>query len=115
MGSSALMQRSSVLLPQPDGPIRHTTWCSSTSRSTPWSTWLSPNHLCTPWISRNGTSAGLGPQAFPPDHAVDVPRQWDRRNQEEDCRGGDRCEVEVVTVEQAGLVQYLDEPDEANE
>ncbi len=30
IGSSALMQRSSVDLPQPDGPMRHTTWCSST-------------------------------------------------------------------------------------
>ncbi len=30
VGSNPLMQRSSVDFPEPDAPMRHTTWCSST-------------------------------------------------------------------------------------
>eukprot|EP01133_Synstelium_polycarpum_P001902 gene1901-2182_t len=36
--NTALMQRSRVDLPEPDGPIRHTTSPLATSRSTPCST-----------------------------------------------------------------------------
>ena len=42
IGSSALMHRSSVDLPEPDAPIRQTTSCRATSRETPLSTSLSP-------------------------------------------------------------------------
>ena len=47
------MHRSSVDLPLPEAPIRHTTWCGSTSRSTPRSTSLLPKRLWTSRISRN--------------------------------------------------------------
>ena len=38
IGSSRLMHRSSVDLPDPDAPIRHTTSCEATARSMPLST-----------------------------------------------------------------------------
>ena len=47
IGSSRLMQRSSVDLPEPDAPIRQITSCSSTDRSMPFSTSSLPNDLCT--------------------------------------------------------------------
>jgi len=40
--SRPLMQRSTVDLPEPEGPIRHTTSPRSTRRLTPWSTRWSP-------------------------------------------------------------------------
>ena len=45
IGSSRLMQRSSVDLPEPEAPIRHTTSCSATDRSIPCSTSRSPKRL----------------------------------------------------------------------
>ena len=45
--SSRLTQRSSVDLPEPDGPITQTTWPSSTWKSMPLSTSLSPKDLCS--------------------------------------------------------------------
>ena len=42
MASSPLMERSSVLLPEPLRPMMATTWPLSTLRSTPLSTWLLP-------------------------------------------------------------------------
>src|SRR5689334_25042548 len=109
------MHRSNVLLPQPEGPMRHTTWCSSTTRSTPWSTWLSPNHLCTPSISRNDTSAGLRAELFALEPSIDIAREWDGRDEEQHRGRGDRCEVEVVAVEQTRLVEHFEQPDEADE
>src|SRR3954447_18518534 len=57
--SSRLRQRSSVDLPEPEAPIRHTTWCSGTSRSILSSTCRSPNHFETAWISTNGRALPL--------------------------------------------------------
>ena len=45
--SSRLMQRSSVDLPGPDAPMRHTTSCSLTDMSMPRSTQLSPKRFST--------------------------------------------------------------------
>ena len=56
------MQRSSVDLPEPDAPIRHTTSCSATRQSIPRSTSFFPNDLCTP----STESCGLGAHASPP-------------------------------------------------
>ena len=55
--SSRLMQRSSVDLPEPDGPITQTTWPSSTSKSMPLSTWASPKYLCRLLTSIAGVAA----------------------------------------------------------
>ena len=41
--SSWLMQRSSVVLPEPDAPIRHSTSPARTSSETPLSAWNPPN------------------------------------------------------------------------
>ncbi len=45
--SSPLVQRSSVDLPEPDGPIRHTTSPAWTDSVTPFSTCSAPNRLTT--------------------------------------------------------------------
>src|SRR5213593_418165 len=50
-GSRKLMQRRSVLFPEPLGPIITTTSPKSTVRSRPRSTWSRRNHLCTPRIA----------------------------------------------------------------
>ena len=47
IGTSALMQRSSVDLPEPDGPMMQTTSPFITSNETPLSTSSAPNDLCT--------------------------------------------------------------------
>ena len=67
IGSSRLMQRSSVDLPEPDAPIRQITSCSSTDRSMPFSTSSLPNDLCTSLQ----TSAGVAvlTRARPPSGA----------------------------------------------
>ena len=41
--SSALMQRRKVLLPEPEGPMTHTTSLAAIRQEMPRSTWLSPN------------------------------------------------------------------------
>ena len=48
--SSRLMHRSSVDLPEPEAPIRQTTLCSETSRSTCFSTSRAPKRFVTCWI-----------------------------------------------------------------
>src|SRR5205823_8733921 len=56
--SSRLMQRRSVLLPEPDGPMTMMTSRGRTRRLTPFRTSRSPNDLCRPSISsRKGASA----------------------------------------------------------
>src|SRR4051794_35351713 len=57
--SSALMQRSSVDLPEPERPMIVTISPSSTSSETPLSTSTLPNVLCTSRISTRAIEAGL--------------------------------------------------------
>ncbi len=57
MGTSALMQRSSVDFPEPDGPMMHTTRPFMTSRLTPLSTSVAPNDLCKSRMATMGSSA----------------------------------------------------------
>ena len=57
IGSSRLMQRQSVDLPEPDGPITTTTSPALTVRSTSLSAWTSPKHLFT--LSSETRSANL--------------------------------------------------------
>ena len=59
ISSSALTQRSSVDLPEPEAPIRQTTSCRSTLSETPLSTSLWPKDLWTSSISRNAISCHL--------------------------------------------------------
>src|SRR5918996_6436402 len=56
-GSSRLMQRSSVLFPEPLAPITHATWPRASSRLTPRSTWRAPKLLCT--SSRRSTALSV--------------------------------------------------------
>ena len=52
------MQRSSVDLPEPDAPMRQTTSCSATVRSTPSMTTWAPNAFVSPAISMRPGIAG---------------------------------------------------------
>ena len=56
MDSSSLMQRSSVDLPEPEGPTRTVTEPGMTVRSMPLRTWSSPKNLCSPEISALGVT-----------------------------------------------------------
>ena len=82
-GSSRLMQRSSVDLPEPDAPIRQTTSCSATSRSMPRSTSCSPNALCRPSMpQRLPVDGRRSPTCGAPlarDQPVGEPGQRDRQ------------------------------------
>ena len=51
IGSSRLMHRSSVDLPEPDAPMRQTTSCWASSRSIPRRTSSLPNDLRSPLIA----------------------------------------------------------------
>src|SRR5829696_6979292 len=59
IGSSRLMVRHRVDLPDPEGPTTITTSPGSTSRSTSWSTCRSPNHLLTRSIWSRGEPAAI--------------------------------------------------------
>src|SRR3712207_6363114 len=56
--SRPLVHRSSVVLPEPDGPTIVTTVPGITARETSFRTWLSPNHLLTSVIVTIGVVEG---------------------------------------------------------
>ncbi len=58
IGTSALMQRSKVDLPEPDGPMMQTTPPLGTSIDMPLSTSTSPKDLCTSWMETIGRVSG---------------------------------------------------------
>ncbi len=60
MGSSRLMQRSSVDLPEPEAPIRQMTSWAATDRLMPLSTSLVPKDLCRSSIRMAWAAAGRG-------------------------------------------------------
>src|SRR5690242_20119803 len=59
MVSSWLMQRRNVVLPEPDGPSRHTTSRLLTSRSMPLRTSVPWNALCTLTACTSGISPAI--------------------------------------------------------
>ncbi len=59
IGTSALMQRSSVDLPEPDGPMMQTTPPLGTSIDMPLSTSTSPKDLCTSWSDDDRIGVGF--------------------------------------------------------
>src|SRR5581483_236162 len=61
--SSRLMQRNSVDLPEPEAPMRQTTLCSFTSRSTRRRTSRSPKRFVTPFSETNGCALIPSPRA----------------------------------------------------
>src|SRR5258706_11756301 len=61
--SSRLRQRSRVDLPEPDGPITHTTSRAWTARSTPFSTSVWPNDLRSPAARRITGAVVMAPTA----------------------------------------------------
>src|SRR6185369_149654 len=63
IGSSRLIARHNVDLPEPDGPITTTTSPRAIDRFTSLSTWSSPNHLLTPLSTIKGSSVIIRPIA----------------------------------------------------
>ena len=89
IGSSRLMHRSSVDLPEPEAPIRQITSCGATARSMPaqhlevaerLAHALEPDRRAR----SSGTSSRLPPPALARDQAVGEPRQRDRDQDEQE-------------------------------
>src|ERR1700719_3145050 len=88
--SRPFTQRSSVDLPEPDGPITQTTSPWLTSSEIPSSTRLLPNDLRTPWIAiTSPSSARLAPndlrtpresRSFPSELLFEPTDQKDQRH-----------------------------------
>ena len=60
IGTSPLMQRSSVDLPEPEGPMMHATPPFATRIDTPFSTSTLPNDWCTSMSSTIGAAFRRG-------------------------------------------------------
>src|SRR5665647_3054226 len=58
--SRPFRQRRTVVLPEPDGPIRASTWPRPTVRSTERSTWLSAKLFCSPRTVRRAAPPSAG-------------------------------------------------------
>ena len=117
IGSSRLTQRSSVDFPDPDAPIRQTTSCSATTRSTPRSTSSVPKDLCRP----STTSASLiscplpgvgGGRGHEP---VRETRERDGQRDEQNCCSDERRVVERRGRVDLRLLERLDRAEEADE
>src|ERR1700730_19271953 len=86
--SRPLTQRSSVDLPEPDGPMTQTTSPWLTSSEIPSSTRLLPNDLRTPWIAiicpssarllPNDLRTTRGSRSFPPELLFESTDQKDQ-------------------------------------
>ena len=121
IGSSRLMQRSSVLLPDPDAPIREiTSPVVDVEVDAVEHDGASPNDLTTPSsdsLAGRRSSITAGPdvrRAAARSRWSVEPGQRDRHG-EEDHGGGDvRREVDVLGLVDAGLAQDLDRADEAD-
>ena len=118
IGSSRFTQRRSVDLPEPEAPIRQTTWCSSTARSIPFSTSALPNDLWRFSIVRASLMrVRLRPAAAPVarDEPVGEPGQRDRDRDEQHGRGQARREVEGRRLVDLRLLERLDRAEHADE
>src|SRR5215207_5126743 len=108
--SSPLTQRRRVDLPQPDGPIRQTTWCSFTSRLMPRSTRIDPNSFSTLFISRNAKSAPCpGTGIVTLNELVDKASLRNGNQHEEDCHDCDGREIESIGGNNTRLVEGVDD------
>src|ERR1700761_3489269 len=93
--SRPLIQRSSVDFPEPDGPIRHTTSCSSTVIARRLITGTSPYDFEMSRISINDMEspsgfAGTHARAVAPHHALDESRLRNGYDDEKQSHGADR-------------------------
>ena len=108
-------------MPDPDAPIRQTTWCRSTVRSIPCSTSRSPKRFVTfssvtkCELSRRHTR--LGPLALLAllDQVVREAGERDREDDEEHGRDGEARVVEVVGGVEARLRGSLGEAEDGDE
>ena len=128
-GSSPLMQRSRVDLPEPDAPMSEIASCSPTARSIPRSTVLAPNRFSAPTISTSGPPAGLAGvaddsvEAVIHVHPVEVPLEQvvgeaghrDGDDDEAQPQADHRRQVELVARVDAGPGEPLQQPDDGDE
>src|SRR5690606_22714131 len=84
--SNPATHRSSVVLPQPEGPSTAVSEPSGTARSTPASAWTRPYALRTPRTIRWAMSA-----PFPPEHARTPDQPPRGQGRDEDEQGGVGC------------------------
>src|SRR5258707_14199123 len=102
------MQRSSVLLPDPERPMIATTSPFCTSSETPLSTSLGPKLFLTSWMLTSDIEATLELLGGPGQREAQA--EIDHRDQRVDQEGAERRVVEHG----AGLGQF-DEPDDRGE
>ena len=118
--SSRLTQRRRVDLPEPEAPIRQTTSCSATSRSTPSSTSFSPNDFR---ISSSRRALPFSLTARPPrlalplagDQPVGQARERNRQEDEEDRRTDVRRVVERRRYVDLRLAKRLNRADQRDQ
>src|SRR6185369_2267757 len=113
IGSSKLMQRRSVDLPDPDAPMRQTTSCSATTRSIPRRTSFGPNDLWSPSMRSASAVIGRRLRSFGDRHDDEDQRDADERREVErrgllDLRGAKDLDDADVRHEDRVLL----EPDE---
>src|SRR5271168_3817942 len=118
--SRPLMQRSRVDLPEPEGPMRQTTWCSSTCRFTASSTGWSPKCFFTLQSSIRATSLLLclsAPQA--PSISLCEPFNKsclrDGDDHKEYCNGCHCGEIVMIAGNDHCLVKRIDRADHVHQ
>src|SRR4029078_6287189 len=111
------MQRNIVDLPLPEAPMRHTTWCRSTSRLMPRSTGFVPNVLVTSRstrkLIRSPARQGLG--LWPANQPVEPAGERDGDEEEQDRThriGGQRA---LRVVDESGSADDVEHAERADE
>src|ERR1051325_4271109 len=110
--SSPAMQRSSVLLPEPERPTMATVWPRVTSRLTPSSTRNGPNSLMTSLMPTTLSSSGM----CPPFQRAGGDRERVAQHEIDGGDGGeDRERLEGRVVDDLAGARQLDEADHRGE
>src|SRR5690606_30025196 len=96
------IQRSNVVLPQPDGPSRHTSSPAATSRETLSSAVKAPKRFCTP---RTFIGAPGLVRAVPIEWFMDRPHQADEAHPRSEMRPSRSSEAKsgVSCIQEFGL------------
>src|ERR1700754_2015803 len=110
--SRPLIQRSSVDLPEPDGPIRHTTSCSPTVIARRLITGTSPYDFEMSRMSINdmespSSAAGTHTSAIAPHHPLDKSRLRNRYDDEKQRHRADRGKIVVIRRNQHRLIERI--------
>src|ERR1700685_1232120 len=118
--SRPVIQRSRVDLPEPEGPMRQTTWCSSTCRFTASSTGWSPKCFFTLQSSMRATSLLLcsGASQAPSislRESFNKSRLRDGDDHKKYCNCCHRGEIVVIAGNDHCLVKRIDRADHVDQ